>query len=283
MRKLTITSENGSGIAISNTAPYILRYLDGIGIPGNEAETRKSPNQDGVTYIKSTFETREIVIGVGIVEQDEESLYEYRENLAKVLNPKYRLSILLEYPGNKKLITGYLVGEVVYTRDGSIGNNNAELTIECDNPFWTDETKSSARLAISVPTFHFPLAFAPKITFSKILNKQVEITNYGHVNAPVNIKFYGPSTNPIITNETTGLFIKVNKTLLSGEVLEINTYEGKKYVKIDGVNVFGYIDLTSNLSEFALIPGENIIAYDADSGASSAEVIITYNNRYVGV
>jgi hypothetical protein len=281
MRTLSITSENGSALAISRTFPYVLNYLLGSNAPSSEAENRKSPYQNGVTHINTTLNARELIVGVTLCATDMISVQQARAALANALNPEYRLTLLYDYAGGTKKITGYLSSPVEFEEEGK-NAQVGEFTIECDNPYWTDEEQSSARLAISVPTFHFPLAFPPTITFSVIVNRIVTIDNNGHTQTPVNIKFFGPSTNPIITNVTTGLFIKVNRTLLDGEVLEINTYGDDKYVRIDGVNAFGSIDLDSSLS-FSLIPGENEITYDADSGAESAEVLITYDKRYVGV
>lgn len=281
MRKLTITSANGLSMEISRTNPYILQKLSGEGTPNSETEALKSPNQDGSTYIQTLFTERELEIEVAILESDFGGMFTLREEVCRILNPKYALTLLYEYPGGVKKILGHLAGAVSFPRGGQRGYQKAAFTIECNNPFWTDESLIGKKLAVSAPKFHFPLVFAPKIVFSEILNKSVVVDNVGHVPAPVRIQFFGATTNPIITNETTGEFIKVNKTLLSGEILEINTAFGNKYVTIDGVNAFGFIDPESTF--FNLAPGENTITYDADSGSDSAEVILTYTNRYTGV
>ena len=169
------------------------------------------------------------------------------------------------YPGGSKKITGRLAGQVQFLRGGKKGYQQAAFTIECYQPFWEDLEPTGERMAVSVPAFHFPLIFNPNIIFGVILNKTITIDNIGHVNTPINIKFFGPSENPVVTNETTGEFIKVDN----------------KYVRIDDVNAFGFIDPDSTF--FNLIPGDNILTYDADSGSESAEVLITYRNLYTGV
>ena len=281
MRKLTITSENGSSMLISKTNPYVLQVLEGTGVPDSSKVSLKSPNQDGSTYIQTLLEDREIELEFGILESDFPTLYALKETVCRTLNPKYQLDILYEYPGGSKRIKGVLAGPVDFPEGDMIGYQKAVCTIECSNPFWKDKDPTGEKLAVSVPAFHFPLRFAPKTIFSVILNKTITIDVKGHVPTPINIKFNGPADNPSVTNLTTGEFVKVNKSLAEGEILEINTALGNKYVRIDGKNAFGFIDLTTTF--FYLQPGENIITYDADSGSDSAEVVLTYNNWYMGV
>lgn len=281
MRTLTITSTNGTSITIGKTNPYILQKLEGLGIPNNTSESLKSPNQDGTSYVQTLLESREIELEFGILIAGFENQFALREAVCRTLNPKYELDILYTYPGGVKRITGHLAGPVAFPKGDDIGYQKAVCTLECNNPFWRDENPTGEILAVSAPAFRFPLIFNPEIEFSVILNKTITIVNVGHVPTPINIKFQGPALNPVITNETAGEFMKVNKGLLEGEVLEINTQFGNKYVRIDGVNAFGFIDTSSTF--FSLQPGDNIITYDADSGSDSAEVILRYSNLYTGV
>lgn len=281
MRKLTITSENGLSMIIGRSLPYILQVLEGTGIPSSDTETLKSPNQDGSSYVQTLLNEREIEVEMGIIESAFPDLFTLKETICRILNPKYRLTMLYEYPGGSKEIIGHLASEVVFTRQGRRGYQKAAFTIECSDPMWTDDEDTSVQLAVSSPQFYFPLSFDPTIVFSIIQNKTVTINNNGHVATPITIQFFGPSVNPVITNETTGEFIKVDKTLVDGEIMIITTGFGNKSVTIDGVNSFGFIDPASTF--FDLEPGDNVITFDADSGSEDAAVIITYRNRFTGV
>jgi hypothetical protein len=141
-------------------------------------------------------------------------------------------------------------------------------------------------MTIEEPAFFFELIFpeGDDIIFSSLSNQEVIINNTGDVPAPVRIQFLGGSTNPTITNETTGEFITVNKVIASNEILEITTGYGDKRVELiadDGTrtNAFNYIDLDSTF--FSLALGENILSYNADSGACSTRSIY-YSNKYLG-
>jgi hypothetical protein len=301
MRKITITSSNGSSIEISLTLPYILQKLEGLGIPENSTEKLKSPDQDGTSWVQTLLDSRSIELEFGILTTTDVEKFNLRENVSKVFNPKYELDILYEYPGGKKRITGHLDGPLNFAKSDDRRYQKVLALIECNEPFWRDEEDSEATLTLEEPGFKFPLVFNPSIVFGVIANNTVVINTVGHVPSPVNIKFIGPATNPIVTNDTSGEFIKVNKVLASNEMLEINTAFGNKYVLFgeyqeviqpDGSieyefvssnpeNAFGFIDPDSTF--FQLMVGDNIITFNDDTQSEDAILRIKYNNLYTGV
>jgi len=300
MRKITITSANGSILEISRSKPYILQKLEGLGVPDNDTERLKSPNQDGTSYVQTLLESRYLDLEFAAFDQSQSDLFALRQYINKVMNPKYLLDILYEYPGGSKRITGHLDGELKFKKSDDRKVQEMVLSVECNDPFWRDASDSRATLTLEDPAFIFPLVFSPTIKFGVIANKTVVIENEGHVESPVLIKFLGPATNPIITNETTGEYIKVDKTLLADEMLEINTAFGNKsvmfgeyeeYIGDEGQieyrfvgtpsNAFGFIDPESTF--FQLQVGTNTIVFDDDTSSEDAKVVIDYNNLYAGV
>lgn len=300
MRKITITNANGDSLEIGRKKPYILQKLEGLGVPDNTTERLKSPNQDGTSYVQTLLESRFLELKFAAFNQNQSDLFTLREYINKVMNPKYLLEILYEYPGGTKRITGHLEGELTFIKSDDRKFQEMELSIECNDPYWKDETSSRATLTLEEPAFIFPLVFNPSIKFGVIANKTVVIENNGHVDSPVLMKFLGPATNPIITNETTGEFIKVDKTLLVNEMLEINTAFGNKSVMFGEYeefindqgntdyrfvgtpeNAFGFINPNSTF--FQLNIGPNTITFDDDTSSEDARVIIDYDNLYSGV
>lgn len=116
-------------------------------------------------------------------------------------------------------------------------------------------------------------------------NRTTTILNDGHMSTPVEIDFYGPAENPRVTNETTGEYIQVNRSLGEDDVLHITTAFGNKTVVIEhqGVqtNAFHYIDLDTTFFELQL--GENLISYDTDNDLEPQGVEIRYRKRYLGI
>jgi len=80
-------------------------------------------------------------------------------------------------------------------------------------------------------------------------------------------------------------FIKINKTMVAGEVLTISTYFGAKKVEstLNGVttNAFNFIDLGSTFLQLEI--GDNLFRYDTDTGIDNLTVSIYYTPQYLGV
>lgn len=78
---------------------------------------------------------------------------------------------------------------------------------------------------------------------------------------------------------------RLNATMKTGDVIEINTKYGSKGAKLirDGVETdyFRYIDVDSTFMQLAI--GDNMFRYDAASGVNSLEVSIFYSKEFLGV
>lgn len=287
MEKLTFTNANGESITFEKKAPFLLQRIEGTGATEIEDQSQKAPYQDGETPIDSSLDPRFIPIQFALLGSDEKDVYRKRRTIQRVCNPKLGEGVLKhEHPGGINEIKTKIDSGPTFPAgkdNRGIQFQTGLLTFKCHSPFWLDSFDTSEPLEAWIGLFKFPLTFPMKFGRkgeSKILQ------NDGDVSTPVMIEFTGPATNPQITNKTTNEFIKVNRSLLTGETLVINTAFGNKRVDImngDGTstNVFNWIDVNSTF--FSLIPGENEIEYTADSGADSAAVKLTYRNRYVGI
>jgi len=115
---------------------------------------------------------------------------------------------------------------------------------------------------------------------------RLDYDNDSDTDVPVRLKYFGPVTNPIITNETTGEAIKVNRILNKGDVLEINTEDGEQTVNIvrengETENVFHWIDL-ENRDFFKLMIGRNVISYSGDDESNSGSIEVEFSRKWVG-
>ncbi len=94
----------------------------------------------------------------------------------------------------------------------------------CPEPFWHDSFCTSRQMSFLMGGLSFPLFLNSR--FSQRSFKRI-LQNIGDVPTPVNITFYGPAVNPIIKNNTTGEFIRVNRELGESDKLIIDTTFGK--------------------------------------------------------
>ncbi|MBH0166281.1 phage tail family protein [Fictibacillus sp. 7GRE50] len=281
MRRLTFENSRGDSIEFY-LSPFFINSLTGIGEVTTDLQSQKSPFQDGDTYIDTLLQPRFINLEGEILESSVSENKDRRRELTRICNPKLGLGkITFEMDGEVKEINGTLDGGVFFPERGENHYQNFMITWKCPNPYW--KSLNITEEPTFEPLFQFP--FEGTFEMGMQRDKRI-IINDGDAPAPVLIEFYGPAVSPIITNNTTGEYIKVNKTLAEDEFMRVDTTPGNKSVEFvapDGTvkNVFNWIDLGSTF--FQLSIGENEIEYSADSDIQGAIVNISYNKLYIGI
>lgn len=116
------------------------------------------------------------------------------------------------------------------------------------------------------------------------LKQIVEVNNVGDVECPLRVVFRanGDVEKPYIQNIESYELIRINKTLKTGDVLEITTGYGNKNVFLNGKKAHHYLDFL-NSSWLELKPGTNLIKYGAEKGLENLECTIFYTPLYLGV
>lgn len=286
MFKLIFINSRGKSVELFSS-PYRLIKVEGIGDVEADVQSQKSPYQDGDTFIDSVLEPRFITVELKITGKTNEELSTNRKKLASVFNPKLGLGLLRYVNGNEVKEIMALAEAVPAFPDGSTNRGTtfqkALIQLMAPNPYWVNPESVSEPMTAYIGLFEFPVEFPTQM--GEQGSKQV-FTNDGDVSTPVQIEFNGPATNPKVSNNTTGEFFKLNRTLADGEKLIVDTTFGNKRVEITDVdgnvtNVLNWMDLDSTF--FQLIPGDNEVAYTADSGRDNAVVSITWRNRFIGI
>lgn len=291
MQSLTLTNKQTNEVIVLDysATPYLLQNIVGVSDAPVEILTTRGFQQDGTTDAGQFLAARVVSFSVVIFGDTLQEVYEHRRALIKTLNPKHTFEAIYQNDFTSKRINCRISGppKFVSAQDGQAKREQTCIvSLHADNPFLLDVVDTTTQLAVITGAFSFPLSFEPTIIFSTLANRQITLYNNGDVETPVRIQFFGATTNPIVTNVTTGEFIKVMKVISSTEILEISTAYGQKTVEIiDGLgnrtNAFQYI--TDDTTFWSLEVGDNIITYDADSGAESSTVLIIHSDRYVGV
>lgn len=285
MQSLIFESANGV-INIGQTKPYILQRVDGVTGLNSDIYSHTAPNQDGNTFDFSLLKARNITLNVAVFAADLATLNTYRRSIINIMNPK--LSGTLTYTNGTytKKIDVQVERSPYFSEEDKLDiYQSFFVSLIASEPFWNDTDDSFEVMAISVPKFKFPLRIIEHFVFAEPGINVVDCNNVGDVETPVTIYFSGPAVNPKVTNETTGEYIKVNKTLLDGERLIISTKFGNKSVIFDNgstqTNAFNLIDLNSTF--FQLRTGLNTLNYTADTGIETASVRVVWKNKYIGV
>ncbi|MCW6112422.1 phage tail family protein [Clostridium sporogenes] len=112
----------------------------------------------------------------------------------------------------------------------------------------------------------------------------IEVNNIGDVECPLKVMFRanGDVEKPYIQDVETYELLRINRTLKSGDVLEITTGYGNKNVYLNGKKAHQYLDFL-NSSWLQLKPGINLIKYGAEKGLNNLECTVFYTPLYLGV
>lgn len=266
------------------SSSFMLSHIDGLGGVPADIKSTKSPYQDGSSYVDVQLTERSISITGVIMAYSIEDMYEKRRLLARVLNPKLGQGRLI-YTNDYRSYAINAISDESPVIDERIANyQKFTVSFICNDPYFQDVETATKALRSEVGGMTFPLRLPTRFALASYRGTFV---NTGDVETPVEIRYKGPATNPIVTSETTGEYIKVNCTLLPTDTLVITTEFGNKRVEIlnaDGTrtNVFHWIDLGSTF--FQLQTGENVLRYGSsqDSGQLPATVTVSWNNRFVG-
>lgn len=285
MQKVTFTNAKGQSILIY-LKPFFLNNITGLGDVISDNGFQKAPFQDGNTFIGSVLQSRSITIETTIFGENADETLKKRQEFVSIFNPKLGEGVI-RYENDSGSWEIKIVIDGVPSFPSGQGNRSETfqrtlVNLSAPNPYWQDPYITSEPLTAWIGKFKFPFKFPVK--FGERANR-VTIVNDGDVETPVLIRFKGPATNPVVTNETTGEFIKVNRILTTHDVLEVNTAFGNKTVEIvtgaTRTNVFNYIDQDSKF--FSLQTGDNIISFGSADVDSKGSVAIEYKKRYLGV
>jgi hypothetical protein len=144
-------------------------------------------------------------------------------------------------------------------------------------------------LAMWESLFHFELEIPESgLEFGARQPSQIiMVDNIGDVPCGCQIIFkaLGSVANPELMNVNTGEYVRVNKTMSSGEELRVFThFAGKRVVSEVGEtesNAFGALDIGSTFLQLAA--GRNILRYNASANMDLLEVSIFYRPQFLGV
>lgn len=284
---------NGGILELSqeNTPYYILKEADWGTIQATHNLTRYV-KQIGNTLVSTVLGTRDIEISGWVIARNTVQMTTRKKKLNNFFNPLHDYQI--EYMGYKLGVE--FNQSIRYAREVK-GNNEVicEWKIEgiaTDPLFYEIDALDTESTDIEAK-FRFPCVFntvSKDVVFGEVkLNSIIAVINAGQVDVgmQIQIKSYGPVTNPIITNVQTGEFIKINKVLEEGEEILINTSIGGKFVKgktssdSDYGNYYNYRDFDS--AWLQLITGTNYFVITAEENYENMRVVLSFNRAYMEV
>lgn len=275
-----------------STPDFILNSVD-WGAVESTHHSFKYVNQIGVYVTGTSLETRSVTIQGWVIAENESMMTIRKTTLNRFFNPQQAVDLFY-----KDYVLRFLPNTSIRYSTVIAENNEVicKFKVEgyCPDPLFSEQVESKVAAASTQAMFHFPLIISetPNPPGGIIFGLRqpsliVTVTNNGAVDVGMKIVFRasGTLTNPSLIEVNTQKFFKVNKTMVAGEEITIDTIIGEKKIEgyLNGItsNYFKYRDLDSEWLQLKV--GDNLFRYDADQNAGNLEVYIYYNNKYLEV
>lgn len=274
------------------TTPYYILGTVDWGQVESDHHTYKYVNQIGVFVTGTSLETRSVEITGWVIAETEVQMDERKKMLNRFVNPQQLIKLSYkEY--DLEFLPNTSIAYSVTVSDNNEVVCKFKISGVCPDPLF----KGSNEKKVSVTTlgmFHFPLIInkteqtPPQIVFGlRQPSLLMSVFNGGSVSTGMRIVFkaLGAIKNPMLINAKTQEFFKINKEMVSGEIITINTVAGKR--KVVGYqngaeeNYFKYRDFDSTWLQLAV--GDNLFRYDADENIDGLETYIYFYDRYLEV
>ena len=275
-----------------STPDFILNSVD-WGAVESTHHSFKYVNQIGVYVTGTSLETRSVTIQGWVIAENESMMTIRKTTLNRFFNPQQAVDLFY-----KDYVLRFLPNTSIRYSTVIAENNEVicKFKVEgyCPDPLFSEQVESKVAAASTQAMFHFPLIISetPNPPGGIIFGLRqpsliVTVTNNGAVDVGMKIVFRasGTLTNPSLIEVNTQKFFKVNKTMVAGEEITIDTIIGEK--KIEGYlngttsNYYKHRDLDSEWLQLKV--GDNLFRYDADQNVGNLEVYIYYNNKYLEV
>ena len=277
---------NGDSVVFDYSGGFLINKPKGVDTLSISLSQAKGINQTGATIQSTNIQPRPVTISGYVVGEDQLTR---KDKLLSVVRPDL---------GGKLYADDYYLDvhpTATPTIEGKDRFAQFQFSLLAAYPYWRKD--DSASVALSGIEKLFRLAelvdseVKPAWNISKeyqvgrpMITQFMNVPNRGQVPVPFTATFVAQDTvvKPKILNATTGKFLLINKTLVSGETLVVEITHDRTYVtsNIDG-DCRGALSLSSNL--FSLDVGDNVLKPEATSGLNNMQISIDFATEIVGL
>ncbi len=265
--------------------PFFLKSVDGLHEVLGVVAGMKSAYAIGENYIGTSVEKRNIIIK-GAIRDD---VINNRQRLYRAF-PLKSTGILYYYEDGLERKIEYKVESIQIDNKGL--HKQFQISLICPNPYFTDLDKTILQMATWSPCFKFALKIPHDtgIKFGvKNTTSMVTVQNDTNIEFGMTLTFTANDTvvNPSLFNVDTREEMKIEKTMVAGDKIIVNTYRQNKNITYIPVST-GVEENINNLmvygSKFLQVHhGSNTFRYNADTGVDNLEAVIEYVNEYEAV
>lgn len=269
-------NDNGDSITFDYAGGFIISKPSGIDTLSVSLAQAQGIDQVGATIQSTNIQPRPVTI-VGCLVGDAQDVN--KNKLLSVVRPDISGKL---YADDYYLSVYPTATPIIEPKDRLA---RFQFSLLAPYPYWCKDDSASATLSGIQKLFKLPCNFSKTYRFGELMQTQfMNVPNRGQVPIPYTATFVakGEVVNPKITNATTGKFLLIKKTLVSGERLVVEITHERTYVtsSVDG-DCRGALSLTSNL--FRLDVGDNVLKPEAASGLDNLQVDVDFATEIVGI
>lgn len=282
MFQLSFENSSGKIVNINDGVNYVVTEFEGFNPPAASLYTAKSANRKGSKKIGSTLEERSLLIQIkilGDVAKNRNALYEWTDTESE---------LKVYFSNGEKNV--YCEGTVTEC-DVPLCTDNEVMTvaITCADPYLKELYEIAVEITNLSKQFVFPFAIdSAGVPFSTLRESNVtSVFNAGaETGVIIRVKALATVSGVAIYDATDATRIfGINKTLLAGETVEINTERSPRTVRLidaSGASHPMLAHVAHNPTWFRLKKGNNIFGFTADN-VSNVEVTFSFVNKHLGV
>lgn len=262
--------------------------VEGLDFPDVRTKSSDSPGEDGGS-VSGYHHGMRLVSLRGVFKGDDVTQYENnRKMLAKALairrdsngTPTPIRSMFRTVTGEQYYFDAFLARKPNFDWDGMKWGKFFIQLIAPDTPIYGSNEVITSR--IYAPTSGgTTLPWTLPVTLLPGNTSKVVAINAGNMTSLPLIKLVGPLTNPLIVNEQTGLYMKLDYTIASGDFVEVHMGRPHR-ILLNGTSPL--ISQKAVGSDWwGLEPGDNLISIQSDSLADTGYAELYYFDAYVGI
>jgi hypothetical protein len=261
--------------------------IEGLDAPNYRNTYFSNPGRDGGTVSSQFYDARMITL-TGKLHGDNPTMFEARRKqlaaacaIQKDTNG-YPVPIRLTFTtlaGSNYFIDVYF-DRPVFDYEETPNHCRFMVTATAAIPYVFGTTQITSSPIMPPSGGGYPVPMSIPLVIAASVGGSVTLNNPGSVNVYPIITETGTLTNPIIYNQTTGKYLKLNTTIGSGQVVQIDMY--KQLITLNSSS--SLIGAKSSDSDWwTVVPGSNTFRLETGNTADTGNAVISFYPAYTGV
>lgn len=275
-------------IILFDRTNYILTSVD-YGAVSASHYTAKGINQVGARIISTTLDARDVEIIGFIKATSAQDMEEKKATLYQMCDPRSTFEVM---PTSDLALECRTTSTVKFSSSKLTNNERvASFVIDgvCHDPLFRDAVTQYKKIVQWEPNLIWPLEIPEDgFCFSRRTDSMIAtLTNEGDVETGMLVYFAASVaiSNPILTNVSTGEYLKLNHDFVAGETVVVNTNYGQEsatsYIGDTITDVINSVDLDSTFLQVPL--ADTQFHFTADSNENSMTITLCFYQKYLGV